>query len=172
MLLQQPDILILDEATSALDETGQEDMLRVLSEALAPATMISVGHRTGLAAFHQRKITLIGRENRRCADLAGLAAVKAQCGCHAAGRAGRLGAPGLNVRADAVLRAGIDREISTSDDGNQLQRHRQARIEEGQHAGARLALALCLETGPIQQREGNADRKRQGELGRQPQNAR
>jgi putative ATP-binding cassette transporter len=62
VLLQQPDILILDEATSALDETGQEDMLRVLSEALAPATMISVGHRTGLAAFHQRKITLIGRE--------------------------------------------------------------------------------------------------------------
>jgi putative ATP-binding cassette transporter len=62
VLLAQPDILILDEATSALDEAGQEDMLRLISEAFAQATVISVGHRTGLAAYHERRITLIGRE--------------------------------------------------------------------------------------------------------------
>jgi putative ATP-binding cassette transporter len=62
ILLAQPDILILDEATSALDEAGQEDILRLISEVFASATIISVGHRTGLAAFHERRITLIGRE--------------------------------------------------------------------------------------------------------------
>ncbi|WP_284176730.1 ABC transporter ATP-binding protein/permease [Rhabdaerophilum sp. SD176] len=62
VLLAQPDILILDEATSALDETGQEEVLRLISEAFAQATVISVGHRTGLAAYHERRITLIGRE--------------------------------------------------------------------------------------------------------------
>ncbi|MCZ8183590.1 MAG: ABC transporter ATP-binding protein/permease [Beijerinckiaceae bacterium] len=62
VLLAQPDILILDEATSALDEAGQEEMLRLISEAFAHATVISVGHRTGLAAYHERRITLIGRE--------------------------------------------------------------------------------------------------------------
>ncbi|MCZ8374204.1 MAG: ABC transporter ATP-binding protein/permease [Beijerinckiaceae bacterium] len=62
VLLAQPDILILDEATSALDEAGQEEMLRLISEAFARATVISVGHRTGLAAYHERRITLIGRE--------------------------------------------------------------------------------------------------------------
>lgn len=62
VLLAQPDILILDEATSALDEAGQEEMLRLISEAFASATVISVGHRTGLAAYHERRITLIGRD--------------------------------------------------------------------------------------------------------------
>lgn len=62
VLLHEPDILVLDEATSALDETGQEDMLRLISQVFADATVISVGHRTGLAAYHGRKITLIGRE--------------------------------------------------------------------------------------------------------------
>lgn len=62
VLLAQPDILILDEATSALDEAGQEEVLRLISEAFAHATVISVGHRTGLAAYHERRITLIGRE--------------------------------------------------------------------------------------------------------------
>lgn len=63
VLLAQPDILILDEATSALDEAGQEEMLRLISDAFASATVISVGHRTGLAAYHERRITLIGRDN-------------------------------------------------------------------------------------------------------------
>ncbi len=62
VLLAQPDILILDEATSALDEAGQEEMLRLISDAFASATVISVGHRTGLAAYHERRITLIGRD--------------------------------------------------------------------------------------------------------------
>ncbi len=58
LLIQKPDIIIMDEATSALDEDSQNALLGLLREDLAAATVISVGHRTGLEEFHDRKITL------------------------------------------------------------------------------------------------------------------
>jgi vitamin B12/bleomycin/antimicrobial peptide transport system ATP-binding/permease protein len=58
LLIQKPDIIILDEATSALDEGSQEKLLTLLNEELKEATVISVGHRAGLEAFHTRKVNL------------------------------------------------------------------------------------------------------------------
>lgn len=61
LLIQKPDIIIMDEATSALDEDSQDSLLELLQSELAPATVISVGHRPGLEEFHERKITLAMR---------------------------------------------------------------------------------------------------------------
>lgn len=57
-LLFRPDWLFLDEATSALDEAGERALYRLLREALPDATVISVGHRASLAAFHERILEL------------------------------------------------------------------------------------------------------------------
>jgi putative ATP-binding cassette transporter len=58
LLIQKPDIVIMDEATSALDEDSQNTLLGLFEGELAHATVISVGHRSGLEEFHDRKITL------------------------------------------------------------------------------------------------------------------
>jgi vitamin B12/bleomycin/antimicrobial peptide transport system ATP-binding/permease protein len=62
ILLHRPDIIVLDEATSALDPKSQERLMRLLSDDLEDATVVSVGHRPELEAFHSRKIVL---EHRR-----------------------------------------------------------------------------------------------------------
>ena len=48
----------MDEATAALDPLGQEELMRLLLERLPEATVISVGHRAELEAFHTRKLVL------------------------------------------------------------------------------------------------------------------
>lgn len=58
LLLQRPQIIIMDEATSALDEESQASMLRLFNEDLAFATVISVGHRSGMEDFHDKKLIL------------------------------------------------------------------------------------------------------------------
>jgi len=58
LLIQKPQIIIMDEATSALDEESQESLLSLLREDLAEATVLSVGHRSGIEEFHDRKIVL------------------------------------------------------------------------------------------------------------------
>ncbi len=58
LLLQRPQIIIMDEATSALDEESQSSLLSLLNEDLAHATVISVGHRTGLEDFHDKTLYL------------------------------------------------------------------------------------------------------------------
>jgi putative ATP-binding cassette transporter len=62
-LLFRPDWLFLDEATSALDEAGERALYRLVREALPGTTVISVGHRASLAAFHERRWTLGERED-------------------------------------------------------------------------------------------------------------
>ncbi len=49
---------MLDEATSALDPESQEKLMQLLNEQLPEATLISVGHRPELEAFHERKLVL------------------------------------------------------------------------------------------------------------------
>jgi putative ATP-binding cassette transporter len=49
---------VLDESTSALDPESQDKLMALLSEELKQATVISVGHRPELEAFHSRKIVL------------------------------------------------------------------------------------------------------------------
>jgi vitamin B12/bleomycin/antimicrobial peptide transport system ATP-binding/permease protein len=62
IFLHQPDIVVLDEATSALDPNSQDNLMELLTKELSTLTIVSVGHRPELEAFHSRKIVL---ERRR-----------------------------------------------------------------------------------------------------------
>jgi len=62
IFLHKPDIIVLDEATAALDPKSQDELMVHLSERPEETTLVSVGHRPELEAFHSRKITL---ERRR-----------------------------------------------------------------------------------------------------------
>jgi putative ATP-binding cassette transporter len=62
IFLHRPDIIVLDEATSALDPDSQDKLMSLLTKELAGTTVVSVGHRPELEAFHSRKIVL---ERRR-----------------------------------------------------------------------------------------------------------
>lgn len=54
-LLARPDWLLLDEATAALDEETEAAIYKMLSERLPQTTLVSIGHRATLAAFHADK---------------------------------------------------------------------------------------------------------------------
>ncbi|MBR0847583.1 ABC transporter ATP-binding protein/permease [Bradyrhizobium diazoefficiens] len=58
-LLHTPDYLFLDEATASLDEPSENRLYRLLAEKLPQATIVSIGHRSTLDAFHTRKVTLV-----------------------------------------------------------------------------------------------------------------
>jgi putative ATP-binding cassette transporter len=58
LFIQQPDIVVMDEATAALDPQRQDHLMNLVLERLADATVISVGHRAELEAFHHRKLVL------------------------------------------------------------------------------------------------------------------
>jgi putative ATP-binding cassette transporter len=62
LFLHNPDIIVLDEATSALDEKSQDKMMELMTRELPKATVVSVGHRAELEAFHSRKIVLERRK--------------------------------------------------------------------------------------------------------------
>jgi vitamin B12/bleomycin/antimicrobial peptide transport system ATP-binding/permease protein len=57
-LLAKPDWLFLDEATSALDEKLEGDIYTLLRESLPETTIVSIGHRSSLEAFHHRHIAM------------------------------------------------------------------------------------------------------------------
>ena len=61
-LLQQPDFLFLDEATAALDEEAEAMLYRLMQERLKGTTMISIGHRATLRAFHRRHVEVVPGE--------------------------------------------------------------------------------------------------------------
>ncbi len=63
-LLYAPDYLLLDEATAALDEAAEAMLYRVLQERLPNATIISIGHRSTLGAFHRRRVTFVREQSR------------------------------------------------------------------------------------------------------------
>ena len=58
-LLHAPDYLFLDEATASLDEAAEAALYRLLQDRLKGATIISIGHRSTLGAFHSRRIELV-----------------------------------------------------------------------------------------------------------------
>jgi putative ATP-binding cassette transporter len=67
VLLIKPDWLFLDEATSAIDEAEEAALYRMVADALPATTVISIGHRASLEAFHQRVIVVdrtIGHSGR------------------------------------------------------------------------------------------------------------
>jgi putative ATP-binding cassette transporter len=51
-------VIVMDEATSALDPLSQDQLMNLLLERLPHATLLSVGHRAELEAFHTRKLVL------------------------------------------------------------------------------------------------------------------
>jgi putative ATP-binding cassette transporter len=57
-ILQAPDFLFLDEATASLDEPSEAVLYRLLQERLPNATVVSIGHRSTLTAFHRRRLAL------------------------------------------------------------------------------------------------------------------
>ena len=59
-LLHAPDYLFLDESTASLDEAAEAAIYRLLQERLKGATIVSIGHRSTLRAFHMRHIELVG----------------------------------------------------------------------------------------------------------------
>ncbi|MFN3657621.1 MAG: ABC transporter ATP-binding protein/permease [Pseudolabrys sp.] len=65
-LLHAPDYLFLDEATASLDEPSEAALYRLLAERLPRATIVSIGHRGTLAAFHKRRLAF-AREGDRYA---------------------------------------------------------------------------------------------------------
>ena len=65
-LLHEPQYLFLDEATASLDEASEAALYRLLAEKLKATTVVSIGHRSTLEAFHQRHIVL-DREGDRFA---------------------------------------------------------------------------------------------------------
>jgi len=58
-LLHAPDFLFLDEATASLDEAAEAALYRLLQARLEGSTIISIGHRSTLGAFHGRRIELV-----------------------------------------------------------------------------------------------------------------
>jgi putative ATP-binding cassette transporter len=55
-LLTRPDWLFLDEATASLPEADQDQLYRLLHEELKRTTIVSIGHREGLARYHAKRL--------------------------------------------------------------------------------------------------------------------
>jgi vitamin B12/bleomycin/antimicrobial peptide transport system ATP-binding/permease protein len=60
VLLQKPLWVFLDEATAALDEENQQRVMSIFDNELAQSSIVSIGHRPGLEAFHKRTLQLVG----------------------------------------------------------------------------------------------------------------
>jgi vitamin B12/bleomycin/antimicrobial peptide transport system ATP-binding/permease protein len=57
-LLLAPQYLFLDEATASLDEASEAMLYRLIEQKLPATTVVSIGHRSTLGAFHQRNVVL------------------------------------------------------------------------------------------------------------------
>jgi putative ATP-binding cassette transporter len=81
VFLQRPDWVFLDESTSALDESAERDLYRMLHTLCPDTTVVSVAHRSTLAAMHDAQWRIAATDRR---DPAGS---PAEVGfCHAAKR--------------------------------------------------------------------------------------
>jgi putative ATP-binding cassette transporter len=69
-LLIRPSWLLLDEATSALDLDSESRIYEALAARLPGTTLLSIGHRDSLTAYHARRITMA----KSPAGLAGISA--------------------------------------------------------------------------------------------------
>jgi putative ATP-binding cassette transporter len=55
-MLHKPDYLFFDEATASVDEPSEEELYKMLLERMKDSTIISIGHRSSLEKFHERKL--------------------------------------------------------------------------------------------------------------------
>ncbi|PKU25798.1 ABC transporter ATP-binding protein/permease [Telmatospirillum siberiense] len=58
ILLKRPDWVFLDEATASLDTTLEQMLYTRLRQRLPDLTIVSIGHRPGIAEHHDRKVEL------------------------------------------------------------------------------------------------------------------
>ncbi len=58
-LLHAPQYLFLDEATASLDEPSEAALYHLLGAQLPQTTIVSIGHRSTLKAFHQRHVAVV-----------------------------------------------------------------------------------------------------------------
>jgi putative ATP-binding cassette transporter len=72
-LLYAPDFLFLDEATASLDEPSEAALYQLLDQRLLRATIVSIGHRATLAAFHRRRLAFTRAGDRHIVREAALA---------------------------------------------------------------------------------------------------
>ncbi len=63
-LLHAPQYLFLDEATASLDEPAEAELYGLLEEKLPATTVVSIGHRSTLQAFHQHNVVLTRQGDR------------------------------------------------------------------------------------------------------------
>ncbi|SHG66631.1 ABC transporter ATP-binding protein/permease [Bradyrhizobium erythrophlei] len=56
--LHEPQYLFLDEATASLDEASEAALYKLIEKKLPATTIVSIGHRSTLEAFHQRNVVL------------------------------------------------------------------------------------------------------------------
>ena len=120
-----PDFLFLDEATASLDEPAEAALYRLLQERLPDATIVSIGHRSTLAAFHRRRLALerdggryrvqrSGRCSRRRSDQA---AARVMSGASARVRQRKRAAAPVAAARDSdgllaiLLQVGVDRQV-------------------------------------------------------------
>jgi putative ATP-binding cassette transporter len=59
LLLHKPKWVFMDEATSALDDEAQIRMLSLFDRELPGSTILSIAHRPGVEAFHNRTLHLV-----------------------------------------------------------------------------------------------------------------
>ena len=70
-LLARPRYLLLDEATASLDEASEAALYGLLAERFPDMALVSIGHRSTLAAFHRRRLVLVrDGERHRLAEAA------------------------------------------------------------------------------------------------------
>lgn len=69
-LLAHPKVIFLDEASAAMDEGLEHAMYQLLRDNLPNAILVSVGHRSSLAAFHTHALDLLGEGKWRLEPLA------------------------------------------------------------------------------------------------------
>jgi putative ATP-binding cassette transporter len=58
ILLKQPDWVFLDEATASLDSPLEQALYTRLRQRLPNLTIVSIGHRPGIADYHERRLEL------------------------------------------------------------------------------------------------------------------
>ncbi len=75
-LLQAPDYLFLDEATASLDEASEAALYKLLQERLPNVTLVSIGHRSTLNAFHRRRLSFERTGERHSVREAAIEAVE------------------------------------------------------------------------------------------------
>jgi vitamin B12/bleomycin/antimicrobial peptide transport system ATP-binding/permease protein len=63
-LLMRPDWLFLDESTSAVEEKLEAELYAILARRLPQTTVISISHRSTLAALHQRHLEMTPQDGR------------------------------------------------------------------------------------------------------------